>query len=72
MDELNLYQVDCNNIESIIDKVNKTSAKLGDKEVSVKNDEKYRTLRTVIMKQRKEIEELKSQNKILEELVSKN
>ena len=72
MDELNLYQIDCENIENIIDKVNKTSAKLEDKEFSVKNDEKYRTLRTVIMKQRKEIEELKSQNKILEELVSKN
>tara|TARA_Y100000389_G_C17406420_1_gene488329 strand:- start:1166 stop:1384 length:219 start_codon:yes stop_codon:yes gene_type:complete len=72
MDELNLYQVDCNNIESIIDKVNKRSAKLGDKEVSVNNDGKYRSLRTIIMKQRKEIEELKSQNKILEELVSKN
>ena len=72
MDELNLYQLDCENIESIIDKVNKRSSKLEDKEVSVKNDEKYRSLRTVIMKQRKEIEELKSKNKILEELVSKN
>ena len=72
MDELNLYQVDCENIESIIDKVNSRSAKLEDKEVSVNNDGKYRSLRTIIMKQRKEIEELKSQNKILEELVSKN
>ena len=72
MDELKLYKIDCENIENIIDKVNSTSAKLEDKEVSVNNDEKYRALRTVIMKQRKEIDELKSQNKILEELVSKN
>ena len=72
MDELNLYQIDCENIENIIDKVNKRSVKLEDKEVSVNNDEKYRSLRTVIMKQRKEIDDLKSKNKILEELVSKN
>ena len=69
MDEFKIYEMDCENIEKIIDKVNKRSVKLEDKEVSVQNDEKYRSLRTVIMKQRKEIEDLKSKNKILEELV---
>ena len=64
MDELSIYEVDCENIENIIRR-NKPIQQ----EVSVKNDEKYRTLRAVIMKQRKEIEDLKSKNKILEELV---
>jgi cell division protein FtsB len=64
MDELGIYEVDCENIENIIRR-NKPLQQ----EVSVKNDEKYRSLRAVIMKQRKEIEDLKSKNKILEELV---
>uniref|UniRef100_A0A6C0C7Z2 Uncharacterized protein n=1 Tax=viral metagenome TaxID=1070528 RepID=A0A6C0C7Z2_9ZZZZ len=72
MDELNLYQIDCENIENIIDKINKSSSNLEDKEVSVKNDEKYRALRATIMEQRKKIKELESQNKILQELTSKN
>jgi len=69
MDELNLYKIDCEDIEHII---NKDRYNMEDVEVSVKNDEKYRHLRTIIMKQRKEIDDLKSKNKILEELISKN
>ena len=69
MDELNLYKIDCENIEHII---KKDRYNMEDVEVSVKNDEKYRHLRTIIMKQRKEIDDLKSKNKILEELISKN
>ena len=69
MDELNLYKIDCEDIEHII---KKDKYNMKDVEVSVKNDEKYRHLRTIIMKQRKEIDDLKSKNKILEELISKN
>lgn len=73
MNELSMYKVDCENIETIMNKLNKLEEKEDkDIEVSVKNDKKYRDLRTIIMKQRNEIDDLKSQVKILETLVSKN
>ena len=65
--ELDIYNIDCENIENIINK-NKPE----ELEVSVKNDEKYRELRTIIMNQKKEIKNLNTQLKILQELVTKN
>ena len=57
-----------------MNKLNKLEEKedKNNNEVSVNNDKKYRDLRTIIMKQRNEIDDLKSQVKILETLVSKN
>ena len=74
MNELSMYKVDCENIETIMNKLNKLEEKedKNNNEVSVNNDKKYRDLRTIIMKQRNEIDDLKSQVKILETLVSKN
>ena len=74
MNELSMYNVDCENIETIMDKLNKLEEKedKNNNEVSVTNDKKYRELRLIIMKQRTEINDLKSQVKILETLVSKN
>jgi hypothetical protein len=65
--ELDIYNIDCENIENIINK-NKPE----ELEVSVKNDEKYRELRTIILNQKKEIKNLNTQLKILQELVTKN
>jgi len=69
-----MYNIDCENIETIMNKLNKLEEKedKNNNEVSVNNDKKYRDLRTIIMKQRNEIDDLKSQVKILETLVSKN
>ena len=74
MNELSMYNVDCENIETIMNKLNKLEEKedKNNNEVSVTNDKKYRELRLIIMKQRTEINDLKSQVKILETLVSKN
>ena len=63
MEELNLYNIECNNIQDILN-----SKKNVSKEVSSNNDEKYRELRKTIMLLRKENSELKSQLKILKEL----
>ena len=63
MDELNLYNIECNNIQDILNRKKNVS-----KEVSSNNDEKYRELRKTIMLLRKENSELKSQLKILKEL----
>ena len=75
MNELSMYNIDCENIETIMNKLNKLEEKedknKNNNEVSVNNDKKYRDLRTIIMKQRNEIDDLKSQVKILETLVSK-
>ena len=65
--ELDIYNIDCENIENFI---NKNKPK--ELEVSVKNDEKYRELRTIILNQKKEIKNLNTQLKILQELVTKN
>ena len=74
MNELCMYNIDCENIETTMNKLNKLEEKedKNNNEVSVNNDKKYRDLRTIIMKQRNEIDDLKSQVKILETLVSKN
>ena len=74
MNELSMYNIDCENIETIMNKLNKLEEKedKNNNEVSVNNDKKYRDLRTIIMKQRNEIDDLKSQVKILETLVNKN
>ena len=73
MHELSMYNIECEDIENIMSKINKLEEKEDkDIEVSVKNDKKYRELRFIIMKQRNEIDDLKSQVKILETLVSKN
>lgn len=63
MDELNLYNIECNNIQDILNRKKNVS-----KEVSSNNDEKYRELRKTIMLLRKENSELKSQLKIFKEL----
>jgi len=63
MDELNLYNIECNNIQDILNRKKNVS-----KEVASNNDEKYRELRKTIMLLRKENSELKSQLKILKEL----
>ena len=63
MDELNLYNIECNNIQDILNRKKNVS-----KEVSSNNDEKYRELRKTIMILRKENSELKSQLKIFKEL----
>ena len=69
MDENDLYKIDCENIENIISKIK--NKPLNNEEVSVSNDKKYRDLRKTIMIQRKEIDDLKSKIKILENIVSK-
>ena len=69
MDENDLYKIDCENIENIISKIK--NKPLNNEEVSVSNDKKYRELRKTIMIQRKEIDDLKSKIKILENIVSK-
>jgi len=70
-----MYNIDCENIETIMNKLTKLEEKedknKNNNEVSVNNDKKNRDLRTIIMKQRNEIDDLKSQVKILETLVSK-
>lgn len=75
MNELSMYNIDCENIETIMNKLTKLEEKedknKNNNEVSVNNDKKNRDLRTIIMKQRNEIDDLKSQVKILETLVSK-
>lgn len=63
MDELNLYNIECNNIQDILNRKKNVS-----KEVASNNDEKYRELRKTIMLLRKENSELKSQLKIFKEL----
>ena len=63
MEELNLYNIECNNIQDILNRKKNVS-----KEVSSNNDEKYRELRKTIMLLRKENSELKSQLKIFKEL----
>ena len=69
MDENDLYKIDCEDIENIISKIK--NKPLNNEEVSVSNDKKYRELRKTIMIQRKEIDDLKSKIKILENIVSK-
>ena len=69
MDENDLYKIDCEDIENIISKIK--NKPLNNEEVSVSNDKKYRDLRKTIMIQRKEIDDLKSKIKILENIVSK-
>ena len=63
MEELNLYNIECNNIQDILNRKKNVS-----KEVSSNNDEKYRELRKIIMLLRKENSELKTQLKIFKEL----
>ena len=63
MEELNLYNIECNNIQDILNRKKNVS-----KEVSSNNDEKYRELRKTIMLLRKENSELKTQLKIFKEL----
>ncbi len=63
MEELNLYNIECNNIQDILNRKKNVS-----KEVSSNNDEKFRELRKTIMLLRKENSELKSQLKIFKEL----
>ena len=63
MDELNLYNIECNNIQDILNRKKNVS-----KEVSSNNDDKYRELRKTIMLLRKENSELKTQLKIFKEL----
>ena len=70
MDENDLYKIDCEDIENIISKIK--NKPLNNEEVSVSNDKKYRDLRKTIMIQRKEIDDLKSKIKILENIVSKD
>ena len=66
MKETELYNIDCNNIEDIL-----TQKKEQVVEVTVKNDQKYRDLRKIILTQKRKIDEQASQIKILEELLSK-
>jgi hypothetical protein len=63
MEELNLYNIECNNIQDILNRKKNVS-----KEVSSNNDDKYRELRKTIMLLRKENSELKTQLKIFKEL----
>jgi len=67
MDELNLYNIGCNNIQDIIDgKNSKENTDLN--ELLSNNDKKNRGLRITIMNLRKENSELKSQLKVLKEV----
>ena len=66
MKETDLYNIDCNDIEDILAKNNENNVV-----VTVKNDQKYRDLRKIILHQKKKIDEQASQIKILEELISK-
>jgi len=66
MKETDLYNIDCNNIEDILTKNNENNVV-----VTVKNDQKYRDLRKIILHQKKKIDEQSSKIKILEALISK-
>ena len=70
MDENDLYKIDCENIENIISKIK--NKPLNSEEVSVSNDKKYRDLRKIIMQQKRQIDELESKIKILENIISKD
>ena len=66
MKETDLYNIDCNDIEDILTKNNENNVV-----VTVKNDQKYRDLRKIILHQKKKIDEQSSKIKILEALISK-
>ena len=68
--ENDLYKIECDDINNIMSKIK--DKPLNNEEVSVSNDKKYRDLRKTIMLQRKEIDDLKSKIKILENIVSKD
>ena len=66
MDELELYNINCDGIENIL--INKND---GQTDISAKNDQKYRDLRKIILSQKKVIEEQADKIKILETIINK-
>ena len=66
MDELELYNINCDGVENIL--INKND---GQTDISAKNDQKYRDLRKIILSQKKVIEEQEDKIKILETIINK-
>jgi len=66
MDELELYNINCDGIENIL--INKNNEQT---DISAKNDQKYRDLRKIILSQKKTIEDQADKIKILETIINK-
>ena len=67
MDELNIYDVECDNINNML--LKKEELVKDNVPVNIINDEKYRKLRSVILQQKKLIKEQADKIRSLEALV---
>jgi len=65
--ENELYKIDCEDINNIMNKIQ--DKPLSNEEISVLNDKKYKEMRKTIMLQNKELDTLKNKIKILENLI---
>ena len=65
--ENELYKIDCEDINNILNKIK--NKPLNNEEVTTLNDNKYRELRKKLMQQNKHIEALESKIKILEKII---